>query len=116
MSLDFLSEQDKLDINIISPIINSTFQDIQGEKSTQFNQGKAIFTSLTFFSDPNYEAFFKVTSSTIIRYYEEYFHPAGIMNGNLNGEYAFIFSIKFRDCVLGEVFMIKINRSGYFFR
>ena len=92
------------------------FQNIQGVKSLMFFNGKASFSSLRIFSKPNSEAFFKVSSNSIKRYFGEYYPKnKNFSDANINSNYAYIFSIQFRECQIGEIFLSKLNRCLYFY-
>lgn len=94
----------------------SGFHSIQGITRLKLDQGQAIFSPEKIFSHPNSEVFLKVSSSAILRYYSELFsNNATFADRNITGEYAFIFSVKLRECIVGEVFLIQINRSAYIF-
>lgn len=87
------------------------FENIEGRKTIEFNEGKAQFSSLKIYAKPDAEIFFKITSSSITRYYSEYLlNDSNISDQNLNNNYAFVFSIKFRKCQRGEIFFSQINR------
>ena len=78
-------------------------------------QGEATFSPQKIFAHPDTEIFFKVTSVLILRYYAEFFSEnASFSDFNLNGNYAFLFSIKFRECLIGEVFLSQMNRHHFF--
>ena len=90
---------------------SSTFQSIFGTTSSQISQGLAIINPLKIFAKPNSEVFFKVQTSLISRYYHEFFPiNRNLSDFNLNQQYVYVFSIKFRECIIGEVFNSKINR------
>ena len=91
------------------------FQNILGISNLKVSKGQAFFTPSKIHSKPNTEVFFKVTSPTILRYYSEYFSSNDLSHLNIDGTYAFIFSIKFRDCIVGEVFLSQINRFKLIF-
>ena len=87
------------------------FENIEGRKNIEFKEGKAPFSSLKIYAEPNAEFFLKITSSSIARYYSEYLlNDSNISDQNLNNNYAFVFSIKFRKCQRGEIFVPQINR------
>lgn len=92
----------------------SGFQNIEGVKTVEFSKGKAFFANLKINAQPNSEIFFKITSSSILRFYSEKFsNNPNISNFNLNNNYAYIFSIKFRKCERGEIFLKQINRQDF---
>lgn len=93
--------------------INQTFRNIQGQKSLSFSKGKVSFQGLKIFSPTNSEAFFKVTSPVLSKYYQEYSENYENSDIELNQQYAFVFSIHFRECLLGEIFISKMNRFNY---
>ena len=91
--------------------ITSSFKMIEGPQSVIVREGRADFSTIKFFAEPNSEVFFKVTADTISRYFTEYFPTNdNLTNSNLVNIYAYIFSIKFRDCIKGEIFKSQINR------
>lgn len=97
-------------LSINEGFINQTFRNIQGQKSLAFSKGKVSFKGLKFFSPTNSEAFFKVTSPILSKYYEESSENYKISDIQLNQVYTFVFSIYFRECLFGEIFLSKLNR------
>ena len=114
MTVEFLKNDDVANTTLASLLQNSNssgFQSIQGVTQLKLTKGQAIFSPEKLFSHPNTEVFLKVSSPVILRYFTEFF--AGqqtLSNINIKGEYAFIFSIKLRECIVGEVFLSQINR------
>ena len=102
----------KDELNSLNFSKNDTFQNIQGTKSNRLYSGKANFFPQKIFSKPNSEVFFKATSSIITRYYGEFFvqHLKNFSDFNFNQNYLYIFSIMFRECIVGEIFITQINR------
>ena len=82
----------------------------------KFDKGMASFSSLIFFAQPNSEVFFKATTFSITRYFGEFLINQGnFSDWNNNNLYAYVFSIKFRECITGEIFIKKINRFQMIF-
>ena len=114
ITVEFLKIDDVANTTLASLLQNSNssgFQSIQGVTQLKFAKGQTIFSPEKLFSHPNTEVFLKVSSPVILRYFTEFF--AGqqtLSNINIKGEYAFIFSIKHRECIVGEVFLSQINR------
>ena len=115
MIIEFLKSEDVKNSSLFSLINNSNssgFQSIQGVTQLSLIDGQAIFSPEKLFSHPNTEVFLKVTSPLILRYYSELFPGNKTLSDfNLKGSYAFVFSIKLRECIVGEVFLSQINRS-----
>lgn len=114
MIVEFIKSQDFLK-TFGSPLFNNSnalgFQNIQGVTRLKLVSGKATFSPEKFFAHPNAEVFIKVTNPNILRYYNEFFSGnETFADYNLNGKYAFIFSIKLRECIVGEIFLSQINR------
>jgi len=87
------------------------FQNIEGVKSLTLKNGEATFSPLAIFSKPDTEVFFKATTPFISKYYTEYFqNNTNLSDFNFNQNYYYIFSITFRDCIIGEIFLSQINR------
>ena len=108
MIIEFLKSEDVKNSSLFSLINNSNssgFQSIQGVTQLALNEGQAIFSPEKLFSHPNTEVFLKVTSPLILRYYSELF-PGNKTLSDFN-----LFSIKLRECIVGEVFLSQINRS-----
>ena len=94
-----------------SNMTSQGFQNIQGVKSIFWSHGSASFSNLSFFAVPNTEVFYKISTSAISRYFSEYFGKnPDLTDFNQNNQYAFLFSIHFRKCQLGEIFIKQINR------
>lgn len=75
------------------------------------DNGEAIFSPIKVFAQPNTEVFFKAQTSSVSRYYNEFFDGNNNFSDyNFNGNYMYLFSMVFRDCVIGEVFIEQINR------
>ena len=114
MIVEFIKSQDFLNTSGYPLFDNSNvlgFQNIQGVTRLKLESGKAIFSPEKFFADPNAEVFLQVTNPNILRYYHEFFSGnETFADYNLNGKYAFIFSIKLRECIVGEIFLSQINR------
>ena len=94
---------------------SQSFQNIQGVKSIMWYQGVASFQNLSFFAEPISEVFYKISTPAISRYFSEFFEKN--INGtdyNQNNRYAHLFSITFRKCELGEIFIKQINRFFFF--
>lgn len=95
-------------------IYNSTkgLTSIQGISEIQTKNGEALFSPAKIFAQPNSEVFFKALTSSISRYYNEFFEfqNNSFSDFNLNNNYIYLFSVVFRDCVIGEIFIENINR------
>lgn len=87
-------------------------QNFKGVSTLSITQGKALFDSLQIFSDPNSEALLKVTTPSIEEYYERFFEKTGknLSSQNMSAAYSYIFSIHFRKCEKGEIYLNQINR------
>lgn len=105
-----MSYEELKSLSLNEGFINQTFRNIQGQKSLTFSKGKASFQGLKLFSPTNSEAFFKVTSPVLSKYYEDSLESYENSDIQLIQQYAFIFSIHFRECLLGEIFISKMNR------
>ena len=81
-------------------------------KSKTLTKGTSIFSSLKIYAKPDSEVFFKVIASDITRYYGEFFDLNNhyISDSNVSNTYSYIFSIRFRECVVGEIYIEQINR------
>ena len=80
----------------------SNTKSITGITSLQLKKGTASFSKLSFFVQPDTEAFFKVSSNSITRYYSEFFpSETNISDFQLKNKYIYIFSIQFRKCEIG---------------
>ena len=114
MVVEFLKNTDMRNISFFSFPNNSNslgFQNIQGVSRLKLINGKSTFSPEKIFAHPNTEVFLKVTSSRILRYYTELLSTKSTLSDfNINGNYAFIFSIKLRECIVGEIFLSQINR------
>ena len=87
---------------------------MEGAKALQIKNGKASVSSLKIYAKPKSEVFFKVAISAITRYFGEFLASENnFSNQNDSGDYSYFFSISFRDCIIGEIFISQINR--YFF-
>ena len=80
--------------------------------SFKIYKGQAVFSPLKIFAKPNSECFFKLSSSKILKYYSKYLDndEKSYSDLEINGKYVYIFSIKLRECKIGEIFITKINR------
>lgn len=113
VKIDFVK---KNEINNASKknIYNSTkgLTSIQGMSEIQIRNGIAIFSPIKIFAQPNNEIFFKVQTNSIPRYYSEFYDESNnnFSDYNFNDKYLYLFSIAFRDCVVGEIFIKQINR------
>ena len=114
MIVEYLKPQDVINTSLYTlfSISNTSgFQNIQGITRLKFLNGQAIFSPEKFFAHPNSEVFLKITTPNILRYYNELFSTnSNLFDLNLYGSYAFVFSIKLRDCIVGEIFLSQINR------
>ena len=114
MTVEFLKNDDVANTTLASLLQNSNssgFQSIQGVTQLKLTKGQAIFSPEKLFSHPNTEVFLKVSSPVILRYFTEFLTgQQTLSNINIKGGYAFIFSIKLRECIVGEVFLSQINR------
>ena len=112
MKLEFLKSSElSVSEDYIKEDLDSNFKMIDGSKSMFLSQGRANFSALKIFAKPNSEVFFKVTTDRISRYFAEFFDTNNYFtHGNIGNEYAYIFSIRLRDCRKGEIFVQQINR------
>lgn len=85
---------------------------IEGGNSLTLSKGEGIFTPSKIFALPNSKAIFMVSTPAITRFYKEFFDKTSLemSNFNENGQYFYIFSLEFRECRIGEVFISQINR------
>ena len=114
MFIEFLKSEDCKSTSFFSFFNHSNtsgFQNIQGVRRLQLHECQAVFSPEKIFSHPNSEVFLKVTSPLILRYYSElFFQSSNLFDLNITRNYAFVFSIKLRECIVGEVFLNQINR------
>ena len=107
--MEFLKTSELSQLNNIKN--DSSFKMLVGTKSFTLVKGKANFSSLKIYAKPNSEVFFKVTTTSISRYFAEFFqHNQDLTDSNIENQYAYIFSLYFRDCIKGEIFLEEINR------
>ena len=91
--------------------MDSSFKAIEGAKSLTISEGKVYFSSLKIFSKPDSEVFFAISTTKITRFYSEFFVSEKNFSDNSdNLKYSYVFSIKFRNCIIGEVYIEQINR------
>lgn len=100
------NEMDRLEfLERLQLRFNSEFRMI-GTKTLAVREGKASFKNLRIFAEPNSQLFLKVTTSAITQYFLEFSEKYSYFSDfNLQGTYTFIFSIEFRSCQIGEIFM-----------
>lgn len=114
MFIEFLKSDEVRNTSFFSLFNQSNwsgFQNIQGVTRLKLHEGQAVFSPEKIFSHPNSEVFLKVTSPLILRYYSElFFQNPNLFDLNITRNYAFVFSIKLRECIVGEVFLSQINR------
>ena len=112
--IEFLKSEDSRSTSFFSLFNHSNttgFQNIQGVTRLKLHEGQAVFSPEKIFAHPNSEVFLKVTSPLILRYYSElFFQSSNLFDLNITRNYAFVFSIKLRECIVGEVFLSQINR------
>lgn len=65
------------------------------------------------FSKPGNEIILKVSTNAIQKYYASYFNNEQTDHIDFDNKYYYLFSIKFRECVMGEIFIEKLNRYIY---
>lgn len=109
MEIDFLKKEE-FDHFFNGANLSSNFQNIQGSKSFQINGGKSVFSPYKIFATPEKEAFLKVTSPVITMYYNLFKNLYQISDFEYFGDYYLVFSLYFRGCVIGEIFLFQINR------
>lgn len=97
--------------------MNSTkgFRNIQGITEMSLSQGETVFSNFRISALPNTEMFFKVETSEISRFYSEYFVSTGNLSDyEYSKNYKYIFSMKFRQCEIGEIYISQINMFEFF--
>ena len=112
MKLSFLKRSELSQLkNFINEDYDSSFKMIDGSKSMLLSNGSAIFSHLNIYAQPDSEVFFKVTTDSISRYFAEFLNNDNYLtDSNIENKYAYIFSVRIRDCIKGEIFVHQINR------
>ena len=96
MNLEIMKNTELNTMVSLNDTNSSSFQSIFGTTSSPLSQGTAMINPLKIFTKPNSELFFKVQTSLITRYYEEFFpNQRNLSDFNLNQQYFYLFSIKF---------------------